>query len=168
MILGIPLAGRQDQSPIPEWLPLNEAMEAGGIKVSKRVFKTDWRSQLAEDDGQWLVWFDVNDDGDIEIGLGLIAHAKDEGEKRKQGFVSVRPFTRPRTEIPISTIVGTLDIPDRDRHIWAQIDGQPPSVAGSQLRHSRWFIVRPHPETEEPCCVFSPERWRSRPKGLAA
>ncbi|MGA9411704.1 MAG: hypothetical protein WBV78_14810 [Roseobacter sp.] len=84
MILGIPLPGRQDQSPIPEWLPLNDALDTGSIKIAKRIFKTDWRSQLAERDGEWLVWCDVSDNADIEIGICLIAHAKDEAEKRKR------------------------------------------------------------------------------------
>lgn len=164
------MAGAQ-ADPIPEWAEFEEALAEKKIDVRKKVKKKDWRSELAADDGGWLVWFDVHEDGHIVIGLGLVAHAENEKAVRKKGGVTVRPFRHPRTEVPVSSIIGSLEIRDNERGIWAHVDGGSPEDAGNRLRSGKWNIIRPAGDGA-PVTMFCPQRWRAdtakRQAGLAA
>lgn len=170
MILGIPLAGPQPD-PIPEWAELEDALSAKKIDIRAKVKKSDWRTELAADDGGWLVWFDVDSYGEIMIGLGLVAHAENEKDVRKRGGVTVRPFRHQRTEVPLSSIIGTLEIRNADRALWATVDGASPEIAGNRLRSGKWNIIRPAGDGA-PVTLFSPSRWRidaaKRQAGLEA
>jgi hypothetical protein len=162
MRLGVPKPGLYE-TDIPDFLDLEDAILAGEVDIRKAIPKTDWRSELAAADGQWLAWWDLLESGKLIAGLGLIAHVPDEDEVRKGGFVSVRPFSRGRTQIPLATIVGTLDISMNDRAIWSSVDGASISSAADRLRSGQWNLIRPA-DDGSPITVFTPARWRRRPE----
>ena len=147
MDLVTPIPGKQETSP-PEWQSLSAAMKK--INLKNRVSKTDWRSELAEQDGSWIIYWDLNDDDEQVIRIGLIEHAKDEKNVRAGQLVSVRPLRRPRTKAPIAMILGTIEIKESERHIWASVDGMSPENVGSFLRHSPWWVILTEPETGAP------------------
>ncbi len=83
---------------------LDDALADGQIDVTVPLIDNDWRRDLAGRDDTWLCWFEITDDGEIVIGAGKTGHTPTEDEVRQGGFVTVRPFSRKRREIPIATI----------------------------------------------------------------
>lgn len=158
MKLGTPIAGVQPTSP-PEWHDLTEAMKV--LKPRRRVVKKDWRSEVASKNGSWILYWDLNDDDEQIIGLGLIEHTKDEKRVRKGQLVSIRPFHRPRTTALIAMIIGTIYIKESERHLWAPVDQMATENVGGFLRQSPWWIITSDPDTGAPVTVFNPSRWRA-------
>jgi hypothetical protein len=131
-----------------------------GIRIRKPVVRADWRSELAAQNGIWLIYWDLNDSDEQVIRVAMIDHQKDERRIRKGQAVSVRPIKRPRIQAPIAMIIGTIEIPEKDRHIWAPVDGMPPERMGSFLRHSSWWSILAD-DAGVPVTVFNPARWRA-------
>ncbi len=156
MLIATPHPDVQPTSP-PDWIPINDALK--NLKVRKRILKRDWRSEVAAVDGAWLVWYDFNDDDELHIGLGLVQHAANEKEVRKQNQVTVRPFKSPKTTVIIPMILGAVDIPDKERGIWSVLDGLDAERAGGMLKGDKWWNIGSG-EHGAPTTFFNPARWR--------
>lgn len=159
MILGIPQFG--PVMPNVEPVNLERAIKVGEISVKEPIYEADWRSEIAMRDGSWLVWWQIDEDLDLIARIGLIAHANNEQTYRDKGLVSVRPFTTPRTRVPVACIAGALDIKSADRAHWAHGDNKPAERVASAAKNDPWWIIQPDQETGAPMTVFYPWRWRA-------